>query len=692
MQGVRRARWRASVIAGSVAALLVAGTAVAVGAQAATGCRVAYTVPAQWPGGFTADVAVTNLGEPLDGWSLEWSFTAGQEVTQAWNATVSSSEGIVTAENMSYNAELGTDETVSFGFNGSWSGTNPEPTSFTLNGVSCTGDIATPSPSVSPSVSPSPSPTSSPRPSDPMAMVAAMEPGWNLGNTLDAIPDETAWGNPLTSEALLQQVRSQGYNSIRLPITWSNRHGPAPDYTIDPDWLDRVREIVDWSLAEDFYVMINLHHDSWQWINAYPNDPTTVMDRYTALWTQLADAFRDYPKELVFESINEPQFADTSDAEGDQLVHEFNVEFHRIVRESGGNNTDRLLVLPTLHTSTDQARLDALLTTFDQLDDANLVATVHFYGWWPFSVNIAGGTHYDATVEQDLIDTFDRVHDTFVANDIPVIIGEWALLNWDHTRPGVIQRGEFLKFLEAVGYHARTRELTTMVWDAGQFLHREELQWRDQGVYEMFKASWTSRSGTASADHVYVPQSGSITSRDLTLNQNGLSFQGLWQDDEQLAEGSDYTVAGDTLTLTGPAMTRLVDDRAYGVNSTIEARFSQGTPWQINIITYDTPTQTTATGTTSSFAIPTEFHGDQLATMAARYADGSNAGPAEWTPFKEFWQHFQPDYDAGAIILKPEFFDEVDDGQVTLTFHFWSGTQITYEIVKSGSTVTGSTG
>jgi endoglucanase len=692
---VRRARWRVGTVAGGVAALLVAGMMVAANAQAATGCRVAYAVSAQWPGGFTANVDVTNPGDPVNGWTLAWTFPSGQRVTQAWNATVTSSGGAVSAANMSYNAIIATNATVSFGFNGSWSGGNAAPAAFALNGVACTGNVGgttSPTASASPSVPPSASPSTSPQPGDAMATVAAMQPGWNLGNTLDAIPDETAWGNPLTTQAMLHHVRSQGYNSIRLPITWSNHHGPAPAYTIDPAWLNRVRQVVDWSLAEGLYVMINLHHDSWQWINTYPTDRANVMNRYTALWTQIATAFRDHSAKLVFESINEPQFAGTSgDDQSDQVVQELNTAFVRLVRQTGGDNATRLLVLPTLHTSGEQARLDALNATFNQLGDSNLAATVHFYGWWPFSVNIAGGTRYDSNVEQDLVGTFDRVHNTFVSRGIPVIIGEWALLSYDYTRPGIIERGEFLKFIEAVGYHDRTRKLTTMLWDAGSFLHRPELRWRDQGIYEMMKASWSTRSGTASSDQVYLPRTGAITGKSLTLNLNGTSFQGLRQGSTNLANGTDYTVSGNTLTLTPAALTRLVGNRAYGVNATIEARFSQGAPWQISIITYDPPTLATATGTTSSFAIPTQFRGDQLATMEAKYADGSPAGPANWTPFKEFWSNFQPDYSANTITLKPEFFAEVNDGAVTLTFHFWSGTQITYHLTKSGSSVTGTT-
>jgi len=688
------ARWKPAVAAGIAAATVAAaGLIVTANAYAAAGCRVNYAVTAQWPGGFTANVEITNLGDPINGWNLVWRFPSGQRVTQMWNANYTQPADTVTATNMSYNAAIPTNAKVSFGFNGSWSGDNPVPPSFALNAVTCTGNPATPSPSRSGTPSPSTSPSQSPssQPGNPMQIVAAMQPGTNIGNTLDAIPDETSWGNPPINEALLDQFRAQGYKSLRIPITWSNRHGPAPSYTIDPAFLSRVRQVVDWSLARGFYVMINLHHDSWQWINAYPTDRTGVFNRYSALWTQIAAAFRNHSPKLVFESINEPQFAGSSgDEQSYQLLHELNAEFVRIVRASGGGNTNRLLVLPTLFTNGDQGRLDALRASLERLGDRNLATTIHFYGFWPFSVNIAGFTRYNAEVEQDLIGTFDRAYNTFVSRGIPVIVGEWALLNWDHNRPGIIERGEFLKFLEAVGFQARTRGLTTMLWDAGQFLNRNELRWRDQGVFDMIRTGWTTRSGTASSDQVYVPRAGSVTSKSLSLNLNGTSFQGLRQGGTDLVNGRDYTVSGSTLTLTAAALTRLVGNRAYGVNASLEARFSQGVPWPIAIITYDPPAQAAATGQTGGFSIPTQFRGDQLATMEAKYADGSPAGPANWTSFKEFWQNFQPDYGANTIILKPEFFNEVNDGaRVTLTFHFWSGTQITYFVTKSGTSVTG---
>src|SRR6201999_3757387 len=120
------------------------------------------------------------------------------------------------------------------------------------------------------------------------------------------------------------------------------------------------------------------HHDSWQWINTMPTDRTNVLNRYNALWRQLATAFRGASPRLPFESG-------------------------------------------------DAARVDPALAWFTATNDPNLIATVHYYGYWPFSVNVAGGTRFDATAQSDLTGAFDRVYNAFVARNIPVVIGELGL-------------------------------------------------------------------------------------------------------------------------------------------------------------------------------------------------------------------------------------------------------------------------
>ncbi|MCH7230838.1 cellulase family glycosylhydrolase [Glycomyces sp. L485] len=685
---MRRSRRRLLLIlAPAVAVLAGLGIIAPMAAQAAEGCEVDYQVQNEWPGGFSANVNITNLGDPIDGWELAWIFPSDQQVTQAWSADVDTSGSQTTATNVGYNAQIASNGSTSFGFNGSWSGTNTDPTAFTLNGVECTGDIG------QPTTAP---PTTTPPPTgdvDAVETVAAMEPGWNLGNSLDAVgDDETAWGNPRITQQLIQNVKDQGYNSIRIPVTWDDHQGGAPDYTIDPAYLDRVEEVVNWALDADLYVLINIHHDSWIWAADMQSNRTEVLDRYETIWTAMADRFRDSSSKLLFESINEPQFNNVDDATAYDLLDELNIVFHQIVRDSGGNNADRVLVLPTLHTNAEQERLDALTETIDALNDPNIAATVHYYGFWPFSVNVAGYTTFDEESRQDIVDNFDRVHNEFTANGVPVIIGEWGLLGFDaHT--GTIEQGEKLKFFEFVGYYAQQKDLTLQVWDNGQHFDRTSFQWSDPELFAMMEASWTSRSGTASTDQVFVEKAALITDETVTLNLNGGTFQRLLQGGTELEQGSDYTVSGDQLTITASALTGLVGSQEYGNNADLYVEFSQGAPWRISIVSYDTPILQSVSGSTDSFAIPTQFRGDQLATMEATYVSGGNAGPHDWTSYKEFARAFQPDYDVGEIELTSDFFDAVDDGQeVTLTFHFWSGETVAYTVTKSGSSVTGSAG
>ncbi|MEU9836747.1 family 43 glycosylhydrolase [Streptosporangium sp. NPDC048047] len=163
MRFIRHRRWLAAAMAAALGAL---GIATAGSSQAAAGCRVTYTVTNEWSGGFGANVSITNLGDPVNGWKLTWSFTAGQTVTQLWSGTHTQSGSQVTVTNADYNGAIPTGGSASFGFNGSQNGSNPVPTNFALNGVACGGTVD-PSPSTSPSTGPSPStsPSTGPSPS-----------------------------------------------------------------------------------------------------------------------------------------------------------------------------------------------------------------------------------------------------------------------------------------------------------------------------------------------------------------------------------------------------------------------------------------------------------------------------------------------------------------------------------------------
>ncbi|MFC5661683.1 cellulase family glycosylhydrolase [Kitasatospora misakiensis] len=528
-------------------------------------------------------------------------------------------------------------------------------------------------------------------PENPMDAVARMQPSWNLGNTLDAIPNESSWGNGQTTKATFETLAGQGFRSVRIPVSWSDHQSTTAPWTVDATYMTRVKQIVDWAQASGLYVVLNVHHDSWQWVNKMPTEHDTVVNRFNSTWTQISAAFKDEPRTLLFEGINEPQFDNTTDAQKLELLRELQVSFHQVVRASGGLNAKRMLVLTTPAGSGTQAYMDDLYSVIRSLNDRQLVATVHYYSWYPFSVNVAGGILYDDVAQKGLEETFGAMHDTFVAKGIPLYVGEYGLLAYpDQFHPTRIERGEVLKYYEHVGYGARKYGVTTALWDPFSYLNRDTLKWRDQGLFDVIKSSWTTRSGSTSFDKVFVPKSGPITAKSLTLNLNGLAFRGIWQGDTKLVAGQDYTVSGNQLTFTAKALTRLAGDRAYGVNATLQARFSRGLPWSIDVVSNDTPVVSDAVGTNEAFTVPTQYRGNDLATMHSTYADGTNAGPTSWTPYQEFNQAFSPDYANGTIILTPAFLASLREGDTaTLVFHFYSGETATYHVKKTGTTVTG---
>ncbi len=515
-----------------------------------------------------------------------------------------------------------------------------------------------------------------------------MQPGWNLGNTFDAVgEDETAWGNPFVTKDLIKKIADEGFKSIRIPITFDQRMAESGDFEIDEDFLNRVDQTVQWALEEDLYVMINVHHDSWIWIESgmQENHDQTV-ERFNAIWTQLAERFKDDSTKLMFESINEPRFWGTEE-ESQKYLDELNDHFYQIVRESGGNNDIRPLVLPTLDTGLEPEKITALYDFIDNLEDPNIIATVHYYGFWPFSVNIAGYTRFEQDTKEDIHTTFDRVHNTFTANGIPTVIGEYGLLGFD-VDTGVIQQGEKLKFFEYMLHYAQEKDLVHMLWDNGQHLNRNTLGWSDQEFFNMAQTSWHTRSAVPNDNFIYLKESEEITDKQITFELHGNDFEAIYQADQVLEEGSDYQIEENTITFSQELLSSLVTDNDFGTASTLTVTFTGGVDWNIDVRIYQTPKLEVTEGNTSEFQIPTNFNGDQLATMEAYYEDGSFAGPQDWTAFKEFGYTFTPNYDEGFIELKDTFFNEVEDGEVDLTFHFWSGKTVDYTIVKDGESVT----
>lgn len=518
---------------------------------------------------------------------------------------------------------------------------------------------------------------------DAMEFTAAMQPGWNLGNTLDATGGETSWGNPKAAPELIQKIKDEGFNSIRIPITWG--HMMNEENVIDAGYLARTKEVINYALDADLLVFVNIHHDSWQWLNAItPDENDANYLKFRAIWEQLAEAYKDYPRAVIFESINEPRFdKESTYADCLDMMNKACVE---IVRASGGNNAERLIVLPTKDTNGEQKYLDQLYGTITDINDPNIIATVHYYGYWPFSVNIAGETEFKGTSVTDIDGLVSRLKTTFIDNGIPVIIGEWGLLGFD-TALDTVEHGEILKFFEYFCNAVNENGLTTMWWDNGQHLNRYSYEWADPSLNAVIKQSMQGRSSTAERDFINIFD-GNAEEKQLKLSLNGNTFEGIRAES---GEPVGYTLDEDTLTLTADYVASLVTDPAqYGLLETLYIEFSAGPDWTVYVYNTSTPEFTEVEGRKGALTIPCDFKGTQLKTVEAKYISGGSNSPGSqnWTTFKQYGDQFTTVADG--VRFTTNFFKETaSECEIQFIFYFWNDTTVEYRLTISDGKAVG---
>lgn len=294
-------------------------------------------------------------------------------------------------------------------------------------------------------------------------IVDEMKIGWNLGNSLDAEgPDETFWGNPVTTRAMVDAIADRGFNTVRVPVTWRFHQGPAPDYTVESEWLDRVEEVVNYVRANDMYVIINVHHDD-PWIIPTFSNANTVSDRLSKLWTQIANRFRNYSDYVIFETLNEPRFENSPEewtggtAEGREVVNRYHEASLNAIRATGGNNASRQIMIATYAASTLPVAMNALEIPND---DVNTIISLHSYFPFPFTLGGTDTTWGTANDRQQLDDEMDRIKTQFIDNGKAVVLGEWSSGNQNNT-PDRLVHATF--YAEA----AAARGMASVWWDNG---------------------------------------------------------------------------------------------------------------------------------------------------------------------------------------------------------------------------------
>lgn len=326
-------------------------------------------------------------------------------------------------------------------------------------------------------------------------LVKDMKIGWSLGNTLDgggksskgSSPEtiERAWGNPVTTKEMIDEIKNAGFNVLRIPTTWDWSTGDAPDYKISDEWLARVKEVVDYGMANDMYVILNIHHETWH----YPTEDNyeAASDRLKKVWTQIGNYFENYDEHLIFEGLNEPrvigsgeEWAGGSDATR-EVVNKLDADFVSTIRSLGGNNKLRHLMIPGYAASSSEVALKAL--KIPENDD-KLIVSVHAYIPYNFALSDSkqankwiackGGFTTDIDNLADLLKTL------FIDKGQAVIIGEFGARSKDNEK----YRAEWAKYYVT---RMNTIGVPCVWWDNDAFtgsgelfglFDRRTLEWR----------------------------------------------------------------------------------------------------------------------------------------------------------------------------------------------------------------------
>jgi endoglucanase len=274
-----------------------------------------------------------------------------------------------------------------------------------------------------------------------LAQLPATTYGWNLGNTMEPGCGEGCWGPPAT-QALINAVAANGFNTIRIPVAWDS-HANRRTGVIDPAWLARVKQVVDWSRAAGLTVIINNHWDNgWFDGSGFRRFDSNLNKKFQSYWTQIANTFKTYDSQLLFCAANEP---DVDTQAKTNVLLQYYQTFVTAVRATGGNNTTRWLVLPGPSTNFDRT-FNWMNTLPSDPTPGRLAIDVHYYDPYNYTLMTADeswglmsyfwGQGYQSTTmptrnanwgdEQYLNDQFEKMRTKFVNQGVPVIVGEFG--------------------------------------------------------------------------------------------------------------------------------------------------------------------------------------------------------------------------------------------------------------------------
>ena len=340
--------------------------------------------------------------------------------------------------------------------------------------------------------------------------------GINLGNTLEACDNnvgiktntplsyETHWGQPKTTQAMIDGMKAAGFDTIRIPVAWMTNatHLYEGDYTIDADYMDRVEEVVRYARKAGMYVIINDHWDGG-WYGMFGSESAETralaMEAYKGMWQQIAERFRDYSDYLIFESANEelggrfdensPLYCSDSvvtyltDDERYALTNEINQTFVDVVRATGGNNATRFLLIAGYSTDIDKTCDDRFQMPKDTAD-SKLMVSVHYYDPWSYcgASSAVSATKWGKVSDYEYLDQQLAKMTKFTEAGYGVVIGEYGALPCsDGLKDNTL--AYHTAFLDACTKY----DLTNCLWDCSGLYKRVSQTFADDDILAMYQ-------------------------------------------------------------------------------------------------------------------------------------------------------------------------------------------------------------
>ena len=367
-------------------------------------------------------------------------------------------------------------------------------------------------------------------------VVSDMRVGWNIGNSLDSygqkanfpytVSNETYWGNPKTTKALIDAVAEAGFNTIRIPVSWG-QYTTGSNYQIPDFFMNRVKEVVDYCIANNMYVILNTHHDiNSDYCFYVPNNANKNRSEayFKSVWTQIGKEFKDYDYHLVFETMNEPRLVGhgeewwfprnnpSSDIrEAVACINDYNQVALNAIRATGGNNATRCVMVPGYDASIEGCMTDGFKMPKDSANN-RLILSVHAY--IPYTFALASDsytTRFDN--KYDIDNFFNDLNSKFLSKGTPVIVGETSATNRNNT-------SERVKWADYYwGKAAQYKNVAMVLWDNNiydnpsgsngechRYIDRNSLQWCDPEIIRAIMKHVDGTPATINGKQVPTPK------------------------------------------------------------------------------------------------------------------------------------------------------------------------------------------